>query len=445
MPDGAALLFVTLPMVVAVLMQRRPVMRYQVPRVVLEVAVLVLTGIVGTVIGGDNGPLVALLGYAIYPWMLLLTRRCNRAVARVDAPGLSRSLRHLETAWWPVATTPTSLSYHERLAAMTGADTLAMYTRKRNRGRATPLLDLRIAVARGNTTLARTYAHELMAPDSGLAEQSEAAAWLAGVDLPAVLAWWRSPASGRVRRRCPVATLDAVATHAARAELTDDQRRQVAEMAVEYEHVSDAFGKDRGAWRPWASWSLALMMSTAFAYQLLRGGFGEAALVHQGAFIGGTEGGAWWRAVTASVLHANATHLLFNLFGLLVIGRIAEARVPRPLYLGVWFAASIGGFAVYALFPPHDPLLGVGASGGVMGVLGLSLAVFVVNHRHRRSAFNTRELRQLSVVTALQLLVDQLVPNIAALGHFAGLAIGVVAGLAVYGARSEPGRPAPSA
>ncbi|HNJ98404.1 MAG TPA: rhomboid family intramembrane serine protease, partial [Ilumatobacteraceae bacterium] len=226
--------------------------------------------------------------------------------------------------------------------------------------------------------------------------------------------------------------------------LSLDQQRQVDEMLAELERTLAVFGQDRGAWRPLATWGLALMLLAAFCYQLGSGGFDDAALVHQGAFLAGTLDGAWWRAATASVLHANATHLLFNLLGLLLIGRIAEARVPRWTYLTTWFAASIGGFVAYWVIPPKGALMGVGASGGVMGLLGLALAVFVVNHRDRRSSLNSRELRQLVLITVLQLFVDQVVPNIAALGHFAGLLIGFTIGLGVYGSRSAPGKPAPT-
>lgn len=80
--------------------------------------------------------------------------------------------------------------------------------------------------------------------------------------------------------------------------------------------------------------------------------------------------GEWWRTVTALTLHADAAHLLGNLFGLVFLGYLV-ARIMGP-GLG-WFlvlaAGGAGNAAIAALVSPHH--VSVGASTAVFGALGI--------------------------------------------------------------------------
>lgn len=85
-----------------------------------------------------------------------------------------------------------------------------------------------------------------------------------------------------------------------------------------------------------------------------------------------TRHGEWWRLITATVLHVNPTHFLMNVSGLLALGRIVEAHFARR-WLPLTFAltAPCGSLLSVALLSETS----VGASGGILGIIGLLTAL----------------------------------------------------------------------
>lgn len=78
-----------------------------------------------------------------------------------------------------------------------------------------------------------------------------------------------------------------------------------------------------------------------------------------------------WQPVTYAFMHANLTHLAFNLFGLWMFGSELE-RVWGSRRLGIFYTVSVLGAALAQLLVTY--LLGsmvptVGASGGLFGLL----------------------------------------------------------------------------
>jgi membrane associated rhomboid family serine protease len=80
--------------------------------------------------------------------------------------------------------------------------------------------------------------------------------------------------------------------------------------------------------------------------------------------------GGWWRLITAAFLHANIIHIGFNMFALWVIGGPVEQYLGRARFLGLYFAAGLAGSAGALL---QTPLVTVGASGAIFGILGAML------------------------------------------------------------------------
>ena len=80
--------------------------------------------------------------------------------------------------------------------------------------------------------------------------------------------------------------------------------------------------------------------------------------------------GQWWRLFTAISLHADAAHLIANVTtGFLLFG-MAMARYGAGLALLAAYLSGAGGnFAGFIFYP--EPHRGLGASGMVMGALGL--------------------------------------------------------------------------
>ncbi len=90
-----------------------------------------------------------------------------------------------------------------------------------------------------------------------------------------------------------------------------------------------------------------------------------------------------WRFVTFQFLHADMTHILFNMIGLFFFGPIAERYLGGRLFLAFYLVCGVFGAALYLMLnllgyllpampgllmnAPDVPL--VGASAGVFGVL----------------------------------------------------------------------------
>jgi len=99
----------------------------------------------------------------------------------------------------------------------------------------------------------------------------------------------------------------------------------------------------------------------------------DPALVAAGVMNGVKVGaGQWWRLFTAMWLHANAAHLAANAtMGLVLLG-LAMGRYGAGIGLVASYLAGLGGNLLVWLLAPQT--LSLGASGAVMGSLGLLAA-----------------------------------------------------------------------
>lgn len=80
--------------------------------------------------------------------------------------------------------------------------------------------------------------------------------------------------------------------------------------------------------------------------------------------------GSWWRLFTPILLHADLAHLMANAtFGVLILG-LAMARFgPGVALLATFICGALGN--LLGIFLYSQPYFGVGASGMMMGALGL--------------------------------------------------------------------------
>lgn len=79
-----------------------------------------------------------------------------------------------------------------------------------------------------------------------------------------------------------------------------------------------------------------------------------------------------WRWLTSLFVHANASHLFFNMLALLFFGRILEEEITPIQWLGVYFTSGFVGnlaFALTSLSPA------VGASGCIFGIMGATMLI----------------------------------------------------------------------
>jgi rhomboid protease GluP len=80
----------------------------------------------------------------------------------------------------------------------------------------------------------------------------------------------------------------------------------------------------------------------------------------------------WWRFFTAPMLHASFSHLFGNCVALLLAGFFLEPLIGAGWFGVLFFVAALGGAA--GSLAQNDPgIIGVGASGGISGLLAAGL------------------------------------------------------------------------
>jgi rhomboid protease GluP len=164
--------------------------------------------------------------------------------------------------------------------------------------------------------------------------------------------------------------------------------------------------------------------------------------------VPGYPGGGWWRYLSTAFLHVPgffssgagigsylSLHLLINCYSTVILGRIVEPIYGRLTLLATFVACAFAASAASVLastlgLPLSDPIF-VGASGGLMGLLGLLFTMGRVQ-RHELPAGLTHALRRGVMVSLFMTIVigftfSGYIDNYAHLGGFAaGALIGLV-------------------
>jgi membrane associated rhomboid family serine protease len=86
---------------------------------------------------------------------------------------------------------------------------------------------------------------------------------------------------------------------------------------------------------------------------------------------------AWWTILTSGFIHANIEHLLWNLFALIVFGRVVEANYGKARWLLIFTLSIITGSLLHIGigFVTADPTGVLGASGGIFGLIAAAMIV----------------------------------------------------------------------
>ena len=83
-----------------------------------------------------------------------------------------------------------------------------------------------------------------------------------------------------------------------------------------------------------------------------------------------------WMFITSVFLHADLSHLLFNLFALYFFGSSLERRIGGKLFATLFLLSGFFGNLGYMVTTSNPYVPGLGASGAIYGVIG-ALAVLV--------------------------------------------------------------------
>jgi membrane associated rhomboid family serine protease len=142
--------------------------------------------------------------------------------------------------------------------------------------------------------------------------------------------------------------------------------------------------------------------------------------------------GEWYRLITSGFLHEGIIHIGFNMFLLLILGRLLEPALGTPRFLVLYFASLLAGSLGALIVTPDS--LGLGASGAVFGLAG---AVFVI----ARGRGLEQLARQIGFLIVINLVFSFTYPNISWGAHVGGLVGGVIcAGAIVAGEKGLFGR-----
>lgn len=232
-----------------------------------------------------------------------------------------------------------------------------------------------------------------------------------------------------------VATLALVARHHRRQRLAaltpDAARREAEDVRV-------------GSWlaRQQAPLTEALVIGIGVVglAQLLTGGVDrsvEAAGLLPDTFARGEP----WRLLTGALLHGGFVHFWMNAGALRAIGRYVEALGHRAHLAIVFVAAAIGGNVVSLLAPPA--VAGVGASGGILGLVGYLLVLAKRRPRHAPPRLARAMWMTILLTGALGLVLFMFIDNAA---HVGGLLTGVLVAIPLLVRQGdERGRVVPGA
>lgn len=186
-----------------------------------------------------------------------------------------------------------------------------------------------------------------------------------------------------------------------------------------------------------AVWILIALNLLAFLAEIVFGGSTNDQTLH---LLGALEPSAvlrqhqYWRVLTACFLHYGPLHISVNLFALYFLGPDLEKSLGSLKFVIGYLLSGIGSgllvVALYALHLTNNTEL-VGASGAVMGLIGISAGLLL---RHRQTPLAGRRLKEILGIVAFQTVFDLATPQVSLAAHLSGFLTGILIGI-VFAAR----------
>ncbi len=134
-----------------------------------------------------------------------------------------------------------------------------------------------------------------------------------------------------------------------------------------------------------------------------------------------------WQYITSMFMHADFSHILFNMWGLYIFGKLVAPILGMKRFLSLYFISGIIGGIIYVLSVVNDPLFAViGASGAVMGVT-IACGMLLPNSQFMLLFFPTPiKAKTLVVVYVLLNIFGVGGSNIAFTAHLGGVLGGYI-------------------
>ncbi len=143
-------------------------------------------------------------------------------------------------------------------------------------------------------------------------------------------------------------------------------------------------------------------------------------VLHGGQWTPAVHDGQWWRLGTSVFLHAGLWHIGFNVFALWQLGPAIEDLYGRAKMLFLFMATGIIASAVSDLFIAG---VGIGASGAIMGLIGLASG-----WGHRDGTTQGRQVRNRMLKWAVYVMIFGFFIGANNVAHAAGFLGGGVLG-----------------
>lgn len=137
--------------------------------------------------------------------------------------------------------------------------------------------------------------------------------------------------------------------------------------------------------------------------------------------------GQWWRLTSSMFLHVGIVHLVLNMYGLWVLGRLVEQMFGPARMFAIYMLTGLTGAMASVLL--GEPGISAGASGAVLGLLGALIAELGLHRDAYPSRWRSALLGPLLFVAAAQVVIGFFYPAIDQWAHLGGLAAGALGAL----------------
>ena len=135
-----------------------------------------------------------------------------------------------------------------------------------------------------------------------------------------------------------------------------------------------------------------------------------------------------WRMLTSNYVHIGIVHILFNMWCLWNLGRLAERVLGRLNYVVLYTFCGLAGSLASLWW--HPLTVGAGASGAIFGLAGAAIAVFYLGHLPIAKEAISGTMRSLLTFVGYNLFFG-LTPGIDNSAHIGGLVAGLAMGAAL--------------
>jgi len=168
---------------------------------------------------------------------------------------------------------------------------------------------------------------------------------------------------------------------------------------------------------------LAIIVSVFLVMTLLGGTNNYKILILFGAKVNPLiSAGQYWRLITSIFIHIGFTHLLFNSYALLALGKFCEKIFDHTKFIVIFLFSGFTGSLLSFIFSPN---ISAGASGAIFGLLG----AIVVYGWKDSSLWRSGIIMNLLIVLGINLVLGMIAPGLDNFAHLGGLLGGAFLGL----------------